>query len=191
MFVFLFLVSAALFIAAVVLADMRFYFAAFLAFMIAMMWEHWKEKTRSRRKKSDATQYDQVKKPSHDELKHAHGYAEAYIQGETEGFVKGRAEGYAEGYSKGNTAGYSRGYAEAFEDYWKDLTREKGPIPFDPWQVLEISPNSSQQTIHKAFREQSKLYHPDLVSHLGRHLQEEAESRTKNINRAYDMLRRR
>lgn len=183
MFVFLFLISAALTLTAVASADLRFLYAAITLFAIALWQEHLKEKARSSRKRSDTKQYEKVKKPSNDELKQAHGYAEAYLQGHT--------DGYGEGYGKGFSEGYSEGYSKRTDDYQEDSRREKVRIPFDPWQILEISPNSSQQAIRKAFREQSKLYHPDLVCHLGRHLREEAEFRTKDINQAYDMLRRR
>ena len=182
MFGFLFLVSAALTMTAVVSAEPRFAYSALILFLFSLWWEHRKELSWAGRKRSDTTQNDKAKKPSSDELKRAQGYAVAYLQGHTEGYTEGLGKGYSEGYGDG--------YSKGLEDHRGDVPREKGPIPFDPWQVLEVARDSSQQAIRKAFREQSKLYHPDLVSHLGKHLREEAEFRTKNINRAYDMLRR-
>ena len=202
---FLFLVSAVSLMIAVILADSRFFVAAIALFFCAIIWEHLKEKARarSRRNKSDATQYDRVKKPSSDELKQAHGYADAYLQGHSEGYSEGRNNGYYEGYGEGRGQGYNEGYGKGFSEGYEaghyeragkqreDFSGKERSTSFDPWQVLEISPDSSQQEIHKAFREQSKLYHPDLVAHLGRHLREEAETRSKDINRAYDMLKTR
>ena len=183
MFVFLFTVSAALTMTAVATGNLYFLYAAIALFVMALWQERLKEKGRDRQNKSDAAKNNQSRKTPDHESEHAHRYAEAYIQGRDTGYEEGRKAGYA--------AGYAKGYGEGLDANWGDSPGEKESILFNPWQVLEISPNSSQETIHKAFREQSKLYHPDLVSHLGRHLQEEAELRTKDINRAYDMLRRR
>ena len=54
--------------------------------------------------------------------------------------------------------------------------------------LRDVSP--TQEEIKRAYRKQSKLYHPDKVSQLGRDLREMAENKTKDINRAYDMLQR-
>ena len=60
---------------------------------------------------------------------------------------------------------------------------------FDPWRVLGITPDATQREIQGAFKEQMKRYHPDRVSHLGEELREVAERKTKDINRAYGMLK--
>jgi hypothetical protein len=51
------------------------------------------------------------------------------------------------------------------------------------YSVLGVSPEASGQSIKAAYRELAKLTHPDL--HLG---DEQAESRTKEINYAYTIL---
>lgn len=34
---------------------------------------------------------------------------------------------------------------------------------FDPWEILEIEPDSDINTIKKAFRKLSRMYHPDVA----------------------------
>ena len=70
-------------------------------------------------------------------------------------------------------------------------SRHEASASFDPWHVLEIARDATREEIHNAFREQMKRYHPDRVSHLGEELREVAERKTKDINRAYQMLSRR
>lgn len=54
----------------------------------------------------------------------------------------------------------------------------------DPYQVLGISPNASQEEISKAYKRLAKKYHPDL--HPG---DKEAAEKMSQINEAYNMLR--
>lgn len=71
-----------------------------------------------------------------------------------------------------------------------DPPQEEIPASFNPWRVLGVPRDADQETIRNAFREQMRLYHPDKVAHLGGALRETAERKSKDINRAYDMLRR-
>ena len=61
----------------------------------------------------------------------------------------------------------------------------------DPYAVLEIDPGASMEEIKVAYRRLVAQYHPDKVQHLGKDLQELAETRFKEIQRAYDFLVRR
>jgi curved DNA-binding protein CbpA len=56
------------------------------------------------------------------------------------------------------------------------------------YDVLEVIPSASAETIHAAYRSMISRYHPDRVAALGPELQAVAAARTKEINFAYDIL---
>jgi curved DNA-binding protein CbpA len=56
------------------------------------------------------------------------------------------------------------------------------------YDVLEVIPTASGETIHAAYRSLITRYHPDKVAALGPELQAVASARTKEINFAYDIL---
>ncbi|WP_319521878.1 DnaJ domain-containing protein [uncultured Desulfosarcina sp.] len=58
----------------------------------------------------------------------------------------------------------------------------------NPYAVLEIEPGASKEEIKAAYRRLAAQYHPDKVQHLGRDIQELAETRFKEIQQAYDTL---
>jgi uncharacterized membrane protein YkvA (DUF1232 family) len=60
--------------------------------------------------------------------------------------------------------------------------------PKDPYAVLNIPKNASQEEIKKAYRELANKYHPDKVHHLGDEFRELAEMRFKEIEEAYREL---
>lgn len=60
---------------------------------------------------------------------------------------------------------------------------------FDPYEVLQIPRDATQEEIHKAWVELAAQYHPDKAAHLGLDLQLLAEKRFKEIQRAYDILK--
>ncbi|MBR9980455.1 MAG: J domain-containing protein [Desulfatitalea sp.] len=66
-----------------------------------------------------------------------------------------------------------------------------GETPKDPYTVLGVTQGADQTEIRAAFRRLANQYHPDKVAHLGREFQEMAEIRFKEIQNAYDLLRRR
>ena len=53
----------------------------------------------------------------------------------------------------------------------------------DPYRVLGVSPNASEDEIKSAYRKLAKQYHPDVNN-----ASPEAEARMKEINEAYTML---
>jgi len=60
---------------------------------------------------------------------------------------------------------------------------------FNPSEILGVSQNASQEQIKQAYRDMSRLYHPDKTSHLGVELPELAHEKMKQINRANQMLK--
>lgn len=56
------------------------------------------------------------------------------------------------------------------------------------YDVLEVIPTASAETIHAAYRSLILRYHPDRVAAMGPELQAVATARTKEINFAYDIL---
>lgn len=56
----------------------------------------------------------------------------------------------------------------------------------DPYQVLGVSRDADEETIKKAYRDLVKKYHPD--KYVNSPLADMASEKTKEINRAYDMI---
>jgi DnaJ domain len=56
------------------------------------------------------------------------------------------------------------------------------------YEILEVIPTASQETIHAAYRSLISRFHPDKVAGLGPELEAAADARTKEINHAYDIL---
>ncbi len=56
------------------------------------------------------------------------------------------------------------------------------------YDVLEVIPTASAETIQAAYRSLIMRYHPDKVAMLGPDLQAVANARTRDINFAYDIL---
>jgi len=56
--------------------------------------------------------------------------------------------------------------------------------------ILEISPEVSNDKIKRAYLSKMKEYHPDKVENLGKEIRLLAEQKTKEINEAYNLLRK-
>ena len=54
----------------------------------------------------------------------------------------------------------------------------------DPYKVLGVSPDASDEEIKKAYRELTKKYHPDLNPG-----DEHAAQMMNDVNTAYDMIK--
>lgn len=59
-----------------------------------------------------------------------------------------------------------------------------------PYEILGVLPTASFEEIKRAYRDQSQQYHPDKVNHLGEELKEVANRKFKEINQAYQALKR-
>jgi DnaJ like chaperone protein len=60
---------------------------------------------------------------------------------------------------------------------------------WDPYNILGIDRNASQEEIKRAYRQLAGKYHPDKVAHLGEEFKDLAEKRFKDIQKAYEKLR--
>ncbi len=58
----------------------------------------------------------------------------------------------------------------------------------DPYQVLGVSPNASDEEIKKAYRQLAMKYHPD--NYADNPLSDLAEEKMKTINEAYDQIQK-
>lgn len=56
----------------------------------------------------------------------------------------------------------------------------------DPYQVLGVSPNASEEEVKRAYRELARKYHPD--NYQNNPLADLAEEKMKQINEAYDVI---
>ena len=65
---------------------------------------------------------------------------------------------------------------------------QEGYASRDPYAVLNVPKNASQEEIKKAYRQLANKYHPDKVLHLGDEFRELAEQRFKEIEEAYREL---
>ena len=58
------------------------------------------------------------------------------------------------------------------------------------YEILGIAPDTSLKEIKKAYQALIQQYHPDRVADMGPELKDVAEARTKEINAAYEELKR-
>ena len=69
-------------------------------------------------------------------------------------------------------------------------TTQMGDEPPDWYKVLDVPVTATMEEIQKAYRRKIMQYHPDRVEALGPEFKKLAESRTREINRAYETARR-
>jgi DnaJ like chaperone protein len=60
-----------------------------------------------------------------------------------------------------------------------------------PHEVLGVSANATIEEITAAYRQMAQMYHPDKVTTLGPEFRELAERKMKEINKAYEALKKR
>ena len=58
------------------------------------------------------------------------------------------------------------------------------------YQILEISPEATEDEIKKAYKKMAMKYHPDRVSHLGEEVQKQANEKFKEVNNAYETIKK-
>lgn len=109
---------------------------------------------------------------------------------------RGGAPGGNRGSSGGSSGGSSRGGAREGDGRGdrdrggrqpRDSERPASP---SAWKVLEVDPDASEGEILAAYRKMARMYHPVRVEGLGPEFKELAEKRMKEINAAYQELKR-
>ena len=60
----------------------------------------------------------------------------------------------------------------------------------DPYQILEVDSQSSDDDVEAAYRRQIAQYHPDKVAGAAKEIRELAEKRAADINAAYDQIQK-
>jgi len=76
------------------------------------------------------------------------------------------------------------------KQYWRDSENYSEGVQEskDPYKILQISRDASQEEIRAAYKDLAGKYHPDKVLHLGQEFQAMAEERFKEIQEAYQKL---
>ena len=59
----------------------------------------------------------------------------------------------------------------------------------DPYKVLGISKDASDEEVRKAYRKMAMKYHPDRVADMSEEMQRNAAEQMKEINQAYDEIK--
>lgn len=60
----------------------------------------------------------------------------------------------------------------------------------NPYTILQIPENATDEEVKKAYRRLAVKHHPDKVSHLGDEVKKDAEAKFQEINNAYQMIKR-
>lgn len=60
----------------------------------------------------------------------------------------------------------------------------------DPYQILEVDSQASDEDIEAAYRRQIAQYHPDKVAGAAKEIRALAEKRASDINAAYDQIQK-
>ncbi len=58
------------------------------------------------------------------------------------------------------------------------------------YQILEITPDATDDEVKKAYRSMAVKYHPDKVSHLGEEFREAAKEKFQKLNEAHEQIKK-
>ena len=58
------------------------------------------------------------------------------------------------------------------------------------YKILEITPQANDEEVKKAYKKMAVKYHPDKVSHLGEDIQKAANEKFKEVNVAYEQIKK-
>ena len=64
------------------------------------------------------------------------------------------------------------------------------PPGADPYAVLGIRSEASNEELEQAYRRRMSEYHPDRVAHAAQEIRDMADERSREINQAYDQIKR-
>ena len=106
-------------------------------------------------------------------------------------------------YSAKRIGSGSKGYYQQYRQYQQGQSRtgysgsngSRGTSasdtgPKDPYTVLGVQKGASAEDIKQAYRQLANKYHPDKVDHLGDEFKRLAEKRFKEIQEAYQALKK-
>ncbi|MEO8002141.1 MAG: DnaJ domain-containing protein [Arenimonas sp.] len=77
-------------------------------------------------------------------------------------------------------------FSKSTDNTWRDPE----PLVRDPYQILEVDPQASDDDIEAAYRRQIAQYHPDKVAGAAKEIRELADKRASEINSAYDQIQK-
>ena len=83
-----------------------------------------------------------------------------------------------------STGGYSNSGNNGSSSRYRSHTLDSD------YQILEISPDATDEEVKKAYRNLAKKYHPDRVAHLGDDMRKAAEEKFSRLSQAYDNIRK-
>jgi DnaJ like chaperone protein len=98
---------------------------------------------------------------------------------------KKKKEAFARYQQQQSSGGTDNPGAGASEDGPVSQSREAQ----DPYTILGLKHDASEQEIKQAYRRLAAKYHPDKVEHLGAEFKALAEDRFKQIQQAYEQLK--
>ncbi len=58
------------------------------------------------------------------------------------------------------------------------------------YDILELTPDATNEEVKKAYRRMAIQYHPDKVAHLGEDIKKAATKKIQNLNAAYDEIKK-
>ena len=64
------------------------------------------------------------------------------------------------------------------------------PPAVDPYAVLGVEPDASDEEVEQAWRRRMSEYHPDRVANAAREIRELADLRAREANAAWESIRR-
>lgn len=82
------------------------------------------------------------------------------------------------------------GWFNRFSSSRSEPLPEDNPGKPDPYKILEVDPQASDDEIEAAYRRQIAQYHPDKVAGAAKEIRELADRRASEINAAYDQIQK-
>jgi hypothetical protein len=64
------------------------------------------------------------------------------------------------------------------------------PADDDPYALLGVDANASDEALEQAYRKRMSEYHPDRVASAAKEIRDMADQRARAINQAYDRIKR-
>lgn len=61
---------------------------------------------------------------------------------------------------------------------------------YNPYEILEIHQEATDEEVKKAYRKAALKYHPDRVAHLGEEVKKDAEEKFKKVVQAYETIKK-